>query len=617
MKIVHVSRQFSPSVGGLETVVEQLAMQQSRRGHEVTVVTLDRVFGRHDRLAPSKAMNSFRVVRIPFLGSRRYPIAFGVLRHIKHADVVHVHAIDFFFDFLAMTSWFHRRPLVVSTHGGFFHTDFAARLKDLYFNTITRFSLRRYGFVAATSDSDFMTFCRIRKDDIAVIANGVDSRKFARAVEDRRAKKMIYFGRWSHNKKLLSVLAFLKSVSTIDPGWTLVIAGQPNDLQIDGLLNEARRLGLEAHVQLVESPSDADLKTLISDCSMFVSASRHEGFGIAAIEAISAGLMPVLSNIPAHSDTVRATGIGVLADFSSPDSAARQALSAWRSWGDDRSRDEEVFATLSSFSWEAVSLRFEDIYEKIIGYGERSILGARVQATNQQRLMRVIDGAVTKKRELRLAFVNANFANHICESSALAQMAKRFYLVNDGVGIDLASFILYGRAFPENLNGTDFVPTYLNETRKKLRLFLLGGTEATSQAVTRYYKGRWPQHSVVGSHSGYFLPEEGDAIKSTIETARPDIVLVAMGNPQQEEWIAKNIPKVCAVGIGVGALFDFQVGKVFRAPALIRKCRLEWLHRLCSEPQRLWKRYLIGNALFIARVGMQMFENTAPLQRRQ
>src|SRR5688572_9507707 len=102
MRITHVVRQFHPAIGGMEDVVWQLARTQVLNGHTVRVVTLDRLFEappsarlpRHDTLA------GIDIIRIPFVGSTRYPLAFSALKFIRTADVVHVHGLDFFFDYL-------------------------------------------------------------------------------------------------------------------------------------------------------------------------------------------------------------------------------------------------------------------------------------------------------------------------------------------------------------------------------------------------------------------------------------------------------------------------------------------------------------------------------------
>ena len=130
MRIVHVVRQFHPAIGGFESVVHELAATQVASGHVVRVVTLDRLFktATPEPLPAREMVAGIEIIRIPYFGFTRYPIAVSVLKHIRDADIVHVHAIDFFFDFLAWTKPLHGKRLVVSTHGGFFHTAFAARL---------------------------------------------------------------------------------------------------------------------------------------------------------------------------------------------------------------------------------------------------------------------------------------------------------------------------------------------------------------------------------------------------------------------------------------------------------------------------------------------------------
>jgi beta-1,4-glucosyltransferase len=96
----------------------------------------------------------------------------------------------------------------------------------------------------------------------------------------------------------------------------------------------------------------------------------------------------------------------------------------------------------------------------------------------------------------------------------------------------------------------------------------------------------------VGALSGYGIDDA--AVCQRIRDARPDVVLVALGNPLQERWIldhAKELPP--ALYVGVGALFDFLADRAVRAPIWVRKLRLEWLFRLMQEPGRLWKRYTV------------------------
>ena len=118
-------------------------------------------------------MGGCDVKRIPYFGSYKNPIAPAVFRHLREHDLIHVHGIDFFFDALAWTRPWHGRPLVASTHGGFFHTPYAARLKKVFFHTVTRTSLRAYSAILASSVNDRDLFAKLTGRYIELVENGL------------------------------------------------------------------------------------------------------------------------------------------------------------------------------------------------------------------------------------------------------------------------------------------------------------------------------------------------------------------------------------------------------------------------------------------------------------
>lgn len=301
IRVTHVVRQFYPAVGGMEEVVRNIARHQREvRGHEPKIVTLDRVFREPERkLAAQDMVDGFPVVRLPYSGSERYPVCPSVLRHLSDADVVHVHAIDFFFDYLAFTRPLHRKPLVASTHGGFFHTAFAQRLKQVYFQTVTRTSAWAYDRICATSENDGQLFSKIvSSKKLHVVENGVDVRKYRDKGAKSPVRTLIYFGRWSSNKGLVDILEFMRVLVARDPQWRLIIAGREYDFDEPRLRSAISSAGVDAVVSVVANPSDDALAALIAQASYFICLSTHEGFGIAPIEAMSAGLTPILSDIP-------------------------------------------------------------------------------------------------------------------------------------------------------------------------------------------------------------------------------------------------------------------------------------------------------------------------------
>ena len=150
--IVHVVRQFLPNRGGLEDVVANLARQIIKHGYRVRIITLDSLFTAQDRKLPAhETIDGIEVIRIPWWGSARYPIAPEVFRHLGDSALVHVHAIDFFFDALALGRVLHGKPMIATTHGGFFHTQKYAAIKKLWFQTLTRVSASAYKRVVGCS----------------------------------------------------------------------------------------------------------------------------------------------------------------------------------------------------------------------------------------------------------------------------------------------------------------------------------------------------------------------------------------------------------------------------------------------------------------------------------
>lgn len=609
MRIVHVVRQFHPAVGGLEGVVDSLSSEQAANGHHVRVVTLDRLFNAPDapRLRRRELRNGVDIVRIPFFGSKRYPIAFSSLRHIRGADIVHVHGVDFFCDYLSWTAPLHRRKLVLSTHGGFFHTGFAARLKKFYFNTVTRLSLRGYSGVAAVSVSDKRLFKAIRSHGLCVIENGVDIRKYADASARMPTKTMITVGRFSGNKRIDHAIRFLAALNDIDPGWSLIIAGRPWDVSPESLLHLADSLGVADKIQIVANPTDEAVREAIARASVFLSASDYEGFGLVAIEGLSAGLWPILSEIPPYVHLVERTGLGTLTNFADPDAAARRFLADWSIVsGANAHYRSKAMESAAVFNWPAANARYEQFYRTVRGQHVRTILDVPILVKTTKQAVDLLDQQYDRKTPAVVAFANAHTLNSTVNNRGVQSALDRAIVFNDGVGVDLASRVLFGTRFPENLNGTDFIPRYLRLSRHRHRVFLIGGKPGVAVKAAHRLERIAPQHKFVGACHGYYRQADLPRILAQIKQSGADILLVAMGNPHQEAWLNEHLEKTgCLLGFGVGGLFDFMAGIVPRAPNWVQAARLEWAYRLLQEPARLWRRYLIQMPLFLLRISQQ------------
>lgn len=234
----------------------------------------------------------------------------------------------------------------------------------------------------------------------------------------------------------------------------------------------------------------------------------------------------------------------------------------------------------------------------------RAIGGVGVAAVSRDEAVRVVCERLDAGIFTRIAFLNAHCVNLAYARPDYRASLADFMVLPDGVGIDLAARMLFGKAFPENLNGTDFVPFLLGRIERPLRVALIGAQEGVATRAAAKFAELAPRHTFLAVSNGYFREgPETEAVLAKLRAAKPDIVLVALGVPRQELFISHHLTgEEATVAIAVGALLDFMAGKVPRAPHPVRALRLEWVYRLALEPRRLWKRYILGNPRFLLHV---------------
>jgi N-acetylglucosaminyldiphosphoundecaprenol N-acetyl-beta-D-mannosaminyltransferase len=215
----------------------------------------------------------------------------------------------------------------------------------------------------------------------------------------------------------------------------------------------------------------------------------------------------------------------------------------------------------------------------------------------------------------------AHESRYICicnvHSVVTARQDKVFHnaLVNadmatpDGMPI---TWMLRQMGFPkqQRINGPDLMWNYCElAERMNEKIFLYGSTQKTLDNLQRRLSISYPKLVIAGSYSPPFrtLSNEEDAeITERINNSGANVVFVSLGCPKQELWMQAHRGKINAVMIGVGAAFDYHAGTIKRAPLWMQNHGLEWLHRLYSEPRRLWKRYMVTNSIFIVVAGWQL-----------
>lgn len=237
------------------------------------------------------------------------------------------------------------------------------------------------------------------------------------------------------------------------------------------------------------------------------------------------------------------------------------------------------------------------------------LLGVQVHLLTIHALVaRIAEEAIARRRAI-VAYANAHGLNLAFEQPKLRRFFnhRARWVFCDGFGVRWGAR-LTGQPAPHRYTPPDWIDLLARTCAERgLSLFLLGGAPDTAARAARAMQGRHGNLRIAGTHHGFFdkRPDsaENDAVLQCINAAAPDVLLVGFGMPAQEYWLDDNWERIAApVAITVGALFDYLAGKTRRAPPWMTNHGLEWLGRLMAEPTRLWRRYLIGNPLFISRV---------------
>lgn len=236
---------------------------------------------------------------------------------------------------------------------------------------------------------------------------------------------------------------------------------------------------------------------------------------------------------------------------------------------------------------------------------EISVLDVRFLNISMDRALALLENTIISGGKEAVSFINADCLNISVRDSEYRKLLNSQNIVlPDGAGIRIACRLV-GERMAANLNGTDLLPPLCELSKTKgFKIFLLGAAEGVGQRMKANLESTYPGLEIVGEQHGYFNHEtDTDKVIENINALNPNIVLVAFGAPRQEKWIRQYIDKIDAnLLLGVGGLFDFYSGDKKRAPLWMRNTGLEWVYRLYLEPGRLWRRYIIGNPLFLFRV---------------
>lgn len=247
-----------------------------------------------------------------------------------------------------------------------------------------------------------------------------------------------------------------------------------------------------------------------------------------------------------------------------------------------------------------------------------TIHGIRLVNLAMDEAVAAIEAALAARQPTRISFVNADCVNIAAvDASYREALARSDWVFIDGAGMRIAGRIMQ-QPVRDNVNGTDLFPRLCEALAQQgKRLFLYGAQPGVAAAAADWARARHPGLQIAGVRDGYHPAQAEAEVVAGIRASEADVVLVALGAPRQETWIARNMAATGAtVALGVGGLFDYYSGRIPRAPAWMRRFGLEWIFRLIQEPRRLWRRYVVGNAVFLARIGLDWLR-TRPIENRR
>lgn len=232
-----------------------------------------------------------------------------------------------------------------------------------------------------------------------------------------------------------------------------------------------------------------------------------------------------------------------------------------------------------------------------------SLLGTRIDAVSwEQAVARIVRWALAREARI-VCLCNVHSVISAQRNPALrAAIDSADLATPDGAPL---AWLMRKRGYAEQqrISGPDMMWRVLEEAeRLQLPVFMLGSTTATLAQLQAAVQNAYPQLPLAGLLAPPFhvlTTADNDSIINTINDSGAQLLMVGLGCPKQEIWMASHRGRLHAVMLGVGAAFDYHAGTLKRAPPFWQQHGLEWLYRLAMEPSRLLKRYLVSNTLFL------------------
>jgi N-acetylglucosaminyldiphosphoundecaprenol N-acetyl-beta-D-mannosaminyltransferase len=241
---------------------------------------------------------------------------------------------------------------------------------------------------------------------------------------------------------------------------------------------------------------------------------------------------------------------------------------------------------------------------------EIEIFGIKIHPLTKEEFLSIIESNLENGSQIVQSGVNASSIIEVADNESLRSALTNSDLVNiDGMSLVWALRFL-GHKVPERVACPDLAADILSMAEKRgYSVFLLGAKEESLILARNKLHENYPDLKIAGHRNGYFGADDESSIADMIRKANTDILFIGMSSPKKELFVKKYRNILTAKYIlGVGGFFDILSGVTKRAPLWMQKSGLEWFYRFVQEPQRMWRRYLIGNTKFILKVIRERFK---------
>lgn len=233
-----------------------------------------------------------------------------------------------------------------------------------------------------------------------------------------------------------------------------------------------------------------------------------------------------------------------------------------------------------------------------------TLLGVPIDEYNTFEFIERLEQLIKQPEQAIICPVNADMLNQCYTNDWLRSFISGADIIQAESSGILFGAKLTGQVLSSKITSNEFIYSLAEAwENKNYSIYFLGGPVGQAESAAEKLHKKYPNFKIVGCHRGHLTDMETVEVIQSINALKPSVLMVGFGCPIQEEWIAKYKSSLnVSVLWPIGNLTSYISGKVKTAPQWMKDFGLEWLYRLCQEPYRMWKRYIVGNPLFIIRI---------------